>query len=242
MKTDNKQILIITTIIIGLCFLAVFIFTMPSLVNQFNLSTDSKSNIGSAIGGITAPLIGIFSSVLLYLALTKQTQSNIDQRIKNESDIIFLLLNQLDNEISNLYFHFTENTGAAKTEFNYSGVQAFHIFVQQLNTKKLLTNFGYTFNSFYQAKQVLLVIRSFVLVENRIELSEISRDLKAMFYQKLDLVYQCKLSESLKILLKVIEEYPNVKDHVTEEIEIFVKAHSADTTANSGFASAGGDQ
>jgi hypothetical protein len=242
MKTDNKLILIIAVIIIGLCFLSVFIFTMPALVNQFNLSTDAKSNIGSAIGGITAPLIGIFSSVLLYLALNRQTQSNIDQRIKNESDIIFLLLNQLDNEISSLYFNFTEKTGTDKSDFNYSGVQAFHIFVQQLNTKKLLSNSSHTFNSFYQAKQILLVIRSFELVENRIELAEILRDLKAMFYEKLGLIYQCKLYESLKILLKVIEEYPHVKDHVTEKIASFVKAHAEDTTANNGFASAGRNQ
>jgi hypothetical protein len=215
---------------------------MPSLTKQFNLATDAKSNIGSTIGGITAPLIGILSSILLYLALTRQTQSNIDQRVKNESDIIFLLLNQLDNEISSFYFSFTERKGDAKTEFNYSGLQAFHVFIQKLNTKDFLSNFDSTFNSFYQAKQILLVIRSFALIEKRIELADVSQDLKAMFYQKIDSVYQCRLSESLKILLEVIEEHSHVKDHVTDEIETFVKSHDMDTTANSGFASALGDK
>ena len=43
-----------------------------------------------------------------------------------------------------------------------------------------------------------------------------------MFYQKIDSVYQCRLSESLKILLEVIEEHPHVKDHVTTKLKLLL--------------------
>ncbi len=224
MRNNNRQIIIFTVIIIAICFISVIVFTLPSFIEQFNLST--KSNIGSAIGGITAPVIGIVSSILLYLALTRQTQSNIDQRLKNESDIIFLLLNQLDNEISSFYYNFTETKGTEKKEFNYTGVQGLNVFVQKLKAEHALSNFKYTFKAFYQSNQILLIIRSFLLIEKRIEISQLSQELKDMFKQKLDSVYQCRLKESFKQLLEVIDKNPHVKDSVSQEMNEFYKGHN----------------
>ncbi len=221
MKTNNKQILTFALIIVLLCFIVIFTFTLPSFIKQLNLTTNAISNIGSAIGGITAPLIGIISSILLYLALTRQTQSNLDQRLKNESDIIFLLLNQLDNEISSFYFSFSQTKGEEKKEFNYNGIQAFHVFVQELNEEFSLLNYKHTFKSFYQAKQILSIIRSFLLIKKRIEISETSKDIKDMFNQKLDSVYQCRLKDSLKILIEIIDKNSHIKDSFTEEINVF---------------------
>lgn len=226
MKNNNRQILLFAVIIILLCFFVVLVFTLPSFIKQLDLSRDSTSNIGSAIGGLTAPIIGIVSSVLLYLALTRQTESNIDQRLKNESDIIFLLLNQLDQEISSFYYSFTQTKGEQKKEFNYTGIQAFHIFVQALNKDFALSNFRHTFNSFYQAKQILLVLRSFTLIEKRVELSELSSELKEMFLHKLNSVYECRLKESLTMLDEIIDKNPHTKDFSTDEIKSFLKLHN----------------
>lgn len=52
MRTYNKQILLFSLVIILLCFLGVFIFTLPAFINRLDLS--SKDNIGDAIGGLTA--------------------------------------------------------------------------------------------------------------------------------------------------------------------------------------------
>ena len=94
MKKIGFQIVLFSIIAVLLSFMGVIVFTQPALNQQLNVS--DKGNIGSAIGGITAPIIGIGTAVLLYLAFMKQVESNKEQRFKNESDVIFLLLNQLN--------------------------------------------------------------------------------------------------------------------------------------------------
>ena len=69
---------------------------MPAIWDRLDLT--NTSSIGDTIGGITAPLLGIISIIFLYLTLNRQIDSINDQKLKNESDIIFMLLNQLENE------------------------------------------------------------------------------------------------------------------------------------------------
>lgn len=80
---------------------AILFFTSTIFTNFLDLTSQAKANIGIVISGITAPIVGIFTSILLYLTLTAQTQSSNDQRLKNESDVIFLLMNQFYSEVQN---------------------------------------------------------------------------------------------------------------------------------------------
>src|SRR4051812_26592121 len=105
---QNKGLVIFTTILIGLCFISTALFRQKSLTKLFDLSNSQAQNIGGAIGGMTAPIIGLFSSILLYLALTRQTQSSKEQQLKNESDIIFSLFSQLDEEVNGFYYKYTD--------------------------------------------------------------------------------------------------------------------------------------
>lgn len=226
MRNINQQIAIFSVVVILLCFLAVIIFTLPSLIGQFNLST--KGNIGDAIGGITAPLIGIISSILLYMALSRQVESNIDQRLKNESDIIFLLLNQLDSEISNFYFKYNEGKeGKEKEEIKYYGIEGLNEFTRKFRWKYKLNDFDFTFKRLYEANQILLIIRSYILIEKRIELSSLSHDLKKLFNNKLKAIYDCRLKNPFKNINVAFEEHVKMKDEVTDEIQGFIKLKSS---------------
>src|SRR5438094_10642803 len=115
MRTIKMEIILFFCAALVLCFIAVIFFTLPAFVQQLNLS--DKSNIGSAIGGITAPIIGIGTAILLYLAFMKQVESNRDQKLKNESDIIFLLMGQLNNEVEQFYHSYSKG----EKEFRYTG-------------------------------------------------------------------------------------------------------------------------
>lgn len=225
MQSNNIQILYFSIFIIVISFVSVLLFTLPALTDFLELSSDSTSNIGSTIGGLTAPIIGIISSILLYLTLTKQTESNRNQNLKNESDLIFLLLNQLDNEILNFYFTTNQIKGEQTIEFKYTGLEAFHNFVQEINKRKF-NNFNHSLYSFYQTKQLLLVLRSYALIENRIESSDLSEIIKNVFLEKLNSIYECKLKESLNILIQAINDCSKLKDQSFEEIVNFTNKNN----------------
>ncbi len=217
MRTTNRQIIIFAVVIILLCFISVIVFTLPSFFKMLDLTT--KSNIGSAMGGITAPVIGVISSILLYLALTRQTESNVDQRIKNESDIIFLLLNQLDSEIAGFYYKYKQG----KEEFKYHGIEAINDFSNEFRYGYSLKDFHFTFKHFFQANQLLLLIRSYKLIEKRIELSALSEEMKHLFQDKLNAFFDCRLRKPLQDISDAVDEHENMKDEITEEIQKFIK-------------------
>jgi hypothetical protein len=223
-KMTNKQIIVFSIVIILLCFLSVFIFTLPSFVTQLNLT--NKGNIGDTLGGITAPIIGIVSSILLYLALTKQTESNIEQRLKNESDIIFLLINQLDNELASFYFKYTQG----KEQKKYTGLEGLNEFAREYryeyNIEQFRRDKDFSFKGWYEAGQITMLVDTFNLVAKRIEISNLSKELKDLFAKKLKSYYDCKLRIALSSLSEAFDIYEFQKDDYTERIQALVLKHT----------------
>jgi len=217
MKKINYQILIFSVAVIVLCFFSVFLFTLPTFINQLNVT--DKSNIGSAIGGITAPVIGIVSAILLYLALTKQIESNNEQRLKNESDIIFLLINQLNDELAQFYHTFSQG----EKEFRYTGIEGLNKFIKSIQTHNF-DNYQSSFKGYFESNHILLLIRSYDLIEERIKISPLSPELKLMFSKKLKAFYYSVLRFPLTGIMKVLSKHEKMKDKVTEEIEKFINS------------------
>jgi hypothetical protein len=216
-KTISK-ILLLSLLLIILCFLSVIIFTLPAFTDRLNLS--DKGKIGDAIGGITAPVLGIITSVFLYLTLTKQTESNESQRLKNESDLIFLLLNQLNNEI-NMFYNTSKTNGVEKT---YKGLEGMNTFARTFATMHFS---DFSFNKFYESRQFILVIRSFLLIEKRIELASISNDMKSVFRNKLIAIFDCILKYPLSKIIEQVDKHPKLQDASTEEIKTFLEKYSS---------------
>lgn len=221
MRNTNRQIIIFTILVILLCFFCVLFFTLPSFLKRLNLST--TGNIGDTLGGITAPLIGIISSILLYLALTRQTESNNEQRLKNESDIIFLLLNQLDNEVNNFYYKYKEN----KVEVRLSGQEGLNEFCNsyryEYNIEQFQNQKDFSFKSWYEAGQIGLIIDTLNLIEKRIDISNLNSELKNLFQQKLISFYNCRLKTPLTSLTETFKTYPFQQDEYTEKIQRLVE-------------------
>lgn len=74
-------------IIIGLVGI-IFLFGFTIIATQYNLWFDynNTGQIGDTIGGLTAPIIGIFSALLIYLSFRAQIQANltIQQQITDQ--------------------------------------------------------------------------------------------------------------------------------------------------------------
>jgi len=205
---------------IVICFTSVLIFNLPVFIDSFNLS--ENNGIGSSISGITAPIIGIISSVLLYLALTRQTESNVEQKLKNESDIIFMLLNQLENEFSNFYHRVKINNVENKYD-GLDGLNEFCIRITKEQDYKVLERQIKSFKSFYESGQIILIIDSFNLIQKRIAISEISEEMKDLFSEKLNSFYESKLKENLEKLNVIFETHDFFKDDWTDKIKKIVE-------------------
>lgn len=218
MNSIIKKLITLTVALLALSFFCVLLFTSPALWERLNLT--NTSSIGDTIGGITAPLLGIVSAILLYLTLNRQIESINDQKLKNESDIIFMLINQLDTEYNQIYTTISEKDVKYKiyghealTQYSDS---VFKFYNNQDKRK---------FSDYYIADHVLLVIRSFKLIEQRIEMSNLSLELKKTFSDKLQTFYLCKLNESLFKLTQLFKRVMALNDSYTVEIEEFYSKH-----------------
>lgn len=217
----------ITLLIILLISLSAVIFKFTAPIKMLDFSNSGE--LGSAISGLTTPAIGLLSTVLLYLALTKQTQSNIDQRIKNESDIIFLLINNLDEELNRFYTNTSTTQGKVKNEYIKTGIQGLMSFTRfykfELNQDFFDGN-KLTFRSLYESHQIELLIDSFALIEKRISISTISLEMKQLFKMKLSSYYQCKFRLPLKYLTESFEKYGQSEQEYPKKIIEFVNSQN----------------
>lgn len=216
MKKNSLPVILAFLAFISLCSLIVVV--TPAFIPHFNFSTDETANIGTTIGGIVGPIVSMFSAYLLYEALTAQldsnkaqADSNKDQRLKAESDIIFMLLNQLDKEYDSFYIE--QKRGDEKNK--YYGYEAFarncKIFKDKSNDVGMYEIFRGDFNT----NKLNYLISSINLIRERIDLSELNESYKAMFNRKLDLYYRSKFKFPVKHL---VEAFGSVDDAVIKEI------------------------
>jgi hypothetical protein len=218
MKSINKQIVVFTLLIVILCFLSVLVFNLPAFIRQLDLSKGSQ--IGDSLGGMTSPVIGIVSSVLLYLALTRQIEAINDQKIKNESDIVFSLVNQFQIEIDSFHYKYSQKG----QEYIFRGVEGLNKFSNDFPSYSFKTH-DFTFEVYFEAKQILLLVRSFKLIEKRIEISPITPDMKKLFNEKLEMVFECVLYNILHSVSTTLEANEKMIDNAAKELIEFYKSH-----------------
>lgn len=192
----------------------IIIFFIPIILTLETgiISFASTGEIGDTIGGTTAPFLGFFGSILVYLALKAQIQANEQVRLqfekqetdskvekrtayfKNRSETILY-------EINNFYYSYIdEHHKGPSQKLNYQGSQAI---------LKLLKN---SKNTFYGQKKVLspdliepkLKELEYLLVFFEITMLEIKNDtilndyIKSELAKFLKFVFESKLRNNFK--------------------------------------------
>lgn len=215
---DNKTLIVLMVALTMLSFSVIVILLLPSIDRYFDFSTDRTANIGSTIGGLTAPVLTIFSSYLVYLALIRQTESNNEQRLKNESDMIFLLINQLDAELDGFYVKQTKGT----VEQKFTGLEALNDFGRGYRYDYNIDQFeqlpGYTFKAWYEAGQIAVIVDTFNLIEQRINTSPLNEQTRNLFRFKLESYYNGKLKIPFSSLASAFDIYPDQLDEIAQKI------------------------
>lgn len=126
-----------------------------------------------------------------------------------------MLLNQLDNEYNQIYMSGTTN----KEPHRYFGHEALTKYANSVF--KFYSEKDKKWSTFYISDSILLVIRSFKLIQKRIELSNLDDDLKTMFMEKLQTFYQMKLKDSVYKLADLFSREPSLEDDYTKELTEF---------------------
>lgn len=225
---DNKSLLVILCVLTLISFSVIIIALLPAFDSFFDLTTDKTANIGSTIGGITAPVLTIFSSYLLYSALTRQTESNLEQRLKNESDMIFLLINQLDAELGSFYMKQTRGNVVERL----TGLEGLNDFARGYRYENNIDQFesmpGFTFKAWYEAGQIAVIVDTFNLIEQRIALSNLDGEIRNLFQLKLDSYYKGKLIIPFNSLASAFQLYPHQMDYLAQKINDLVERKGRD--------------
>lgn len=225
---DNKSLLVILFILTLISFSVINLVLLPAFSSFFDFSTDRTANIGSTIGGITAPVLTIFSSYLLYMTLTRQTESNSQQRLKNESDMIFLLINQMDAELGSFYMKQTKGTVVERL----TGLEGLNDFARGYRFENNIDQFegmpGFTFKAWYEAGQIAVIVDTFNLIEQRIALSNLDDKTRNLFQLKLDSYYRGKLIIPFNSLASAFLLDPHQMDYLAQKIIDLVERKGRD--------------
>lgn len=128
-------------------------------------------NVGDTIGGITAPFLGFFGSILVYLALKSQVDANEQVRLQFEkqeqsSTVSYRLSNLYEKikiireELNNFYYSYlNHNYPGSPKKFNYQGVQAIHNLLDQSRENY----FGKIIKSPYELEPKLGELKSLII-------------------------------------------------------------------------------
>jgi hypothetical protein len=210
-KVNSLPVIISVLTIVSVC--TMILVLQPSILPILNLTGDRTANIGTTLGGIVGPIVSMYSAYLLYEALTAQQQNNKDQRLKSDSDILFILLNQLDKE----YDAFVLKQTKGDEIINLTGYEG-------------LSTMCYNFKSnasaeVYEALKVsvdgnklMYLIRSFVLIKDMISESNFDIKMKDIFDKKLLYYYRAKFKYPILFLTR---GFNDVHDPFIEEIRLF---------------------
>lgn len=124
--------------ILFIVFGLVILFVPILMTSEFSLiSFTDTGQIGDTIGGTTAPFLGFFGSILVYLALKAQIDANEqvrkqfkkqeeDAKIDKKNSYYKEKISLIKLEINNFYFSYNESVfgNSREQKFNYEGSQA----------------------------------------------------------------------------------------------------------------------
>lgn len=192
----GKRIGILLLFGITLTILSPWIFTRTIGFINFQDTGD----IGSTIGGITAPITSLIGAFLIYFALVAQRQANKIQSDNNSIQSLLTLILELENKCSNLIF-IDENLNHRK------GIAAFNSISSILYFRDITPYFGVKVDQTHSDLMNVVnfanyynVITNADLIYDFIESSKIDQSNKYILQKRFNQIYTVYLNKSLNSL------------------------------------------
>ena len=190
----NKYLGLIIGLLIVAVFLPLYVYLISFKDWVFDLS--DKGVIGDAIGGITAPIIGIIGAVLIYLTFRSQVKANIFLSNQNELKLLIELINELKKDVLCLYdnnsWHMEKISAPYLKNLKEGDIQS----INYLFKRKLM----YIFNDY-------------IFLNERVnKLTKLETSDKATINNSLGNIYECYLDNYCTAYEKInLEKKPNAK-------------------------------
>lgn len=197
----NKQNFILLGILILLCISGVFLFTISTQWERFKFGDPNE--IGDAIGGITAPIINIFSAILIFSTIKLQIDTNEEQfnrlskQIENQGkDRHFSIFN---NELKDIETYYKDLTYEGDVSFSAVSKSMTHM----LSMTKSQKNYGQAFNSFNNMIEArIYILTNLFSIISAIENKEFHESEHYLLSQKTLRFYNAHLKEHDEATLK----------------------------------------
>lgn len=189
------RIFLMTVVLVVVLGLIVF---LPAMSKVFDFTTNAQTNITTVITNLATPILAVASAVLLYLALSRQTESNIFHVEKNDIDLFFTLYNQLNAEYSNMTVKVSGTRGTERYLEIYHGHQAL------IESLPLIRSKAHNFAILFETDKFMSIISTFKITEEVLNSLNIQPALKSKFHKKLGAFYQYKLRPAFLLVAFLI--------------------------------------
>lgn len=215
-----KLLAVVTITLFCLSCGAVYLLTLPAIIPAFNLSTPTASSIGTALAGLTGPVLNGLTIYFVWQTFISQKKTNLEQQGKNEQDLIVELMNSLLTEY-NLIEISSKNKSVNGEETIYTGTKAFMKFARLIAENKIER---YTvFRNQMTGDSILYVIYSFKSIMMLIESSSLADTSKHILREKMKCFFTLKMEAPLKLLA---ENFKNESDKYAVDLVTFYNTYS----------------
>jgi len=192
------------SIVLAICF--------PIVLIKLSTFTwlSGKGDIGNAIGGITAPFVGLIGAILVYLSFEQQIEGNkiqrealqnriLQEQLKSEYDMLEKYLAEIKDEFYKLRYRRSTQVyqaGYRRQWEVYTGEDALEAYSDDL------TNYGDGFSDDvvefeFGVRYLVLLAFSF---EEQLKIAIIKEDKKVFFAKKFVYFYEAKIKLQLELI------------------------------------------
>ena len=209
------------SIVLAICFPIVLI-----KLSSFTWLS-GKGEIGNAIGGITAPFVGLIGAILVYLSFEQQIEANkiqrkalrnqiLQEQLKSEYDMLEKYLAEIKDEFYKLRYRRSTQAyqpGHRRQGEVYKGEDALEAYSDDL------TNYGDGFSDDvvefeFGVRYLVLLAFSF---EEQLKIAIIKEDKKVFFAKKFIYFYEAKIKIQLELINRIMTEERYEFEKIKEE-------------------------
>ncbi|WP_345954770.1 hypothetical protein [Mucilaginibacter sp. PAMB04168] len=198
---SGKNILIFSGLLL-IIFASLYGFTRAAFWNSWDFSETGQ--IGDTIGGITAPIINIIGSILIYISFLSQNKANKLQSQQNAFSFLYTSFNNLKEDYQNVTFTSPQvNKGKV-----FKSRRAISIFLQVLPHrahKEAFLN-----NSFFY--EYLFLIGNLLILIDNIEEALLEHNDKKQLFRILLFFYTTRLKAQNIEMIKATSDIPLYAD------------------------------
>lgn len=217
----SKRWLLFLGIVLAICF--------PIVLIKLSTFTwlSGKGDIGNAIGGITAPFVGLTGAILVYLSFEQQIEANkiqrealqnqiLQEQLKSEYNMLEKHLAEIKDEFYKLRYRRSTKAyqpGHRRQGEIYKGEDALEAYSDDLSNNG--DGFSDDVVEFeFGVRYLVLLAFSF---EEQLKIAIIKEDKKVFFAKKFIYFYEAKIKLQLELINRRITEETYEFEKIREE-------------------------